>query len=197
MGDYIQNDETGRFEGSEPGGGSSESAFAAAAEPTSNAGVDAVTTYVGESGVLNEALRSNEPLSSVQQEQVSQLDAAIAAQYTTDTSSTLYRTVIPGDEQAPDVPNYDQMQPGTSFTDPGFVSTTESEAQAHEFSAMADNQGVQLLEIRAPEGSLGVHVSSLTGLPDPQSEVVLPRGSVFEVARQLSDRTIVSLVLSK
>jgi hypothetical protein len=232
MGEYIQG-ANGEFEGSEPGdgeesgggftqgdAGGTDNPFAATGE-ASNASV--VSYYVG--GNLNEAnaaLRTGGEVSPEESQVVERLDAAFTAQEPTSSNAILYRGIS---GMSNDATNYSQLEVGSTFADPGFVSTVaetsniqeapsgmtatiqemqdyiaNKETPRDERAGMIAGPGGQLIEIHAPAGSVGIDVPTTLGDTatfSDQHEVILPRGSEFQVVSQLSDRTVVNLVPSK
>jgi hypothetical protein len=267
MGDYIQNEETGRFEGSEPGGSSSSGGAGGGGEQSaeevavSNAIADAkaeilatagpesqwndvqkeiIPTVEGEKIASIEArapfLANSVPLEGTQlqgvmnyqsgdiseggmalneslreggapEANVNTIDAAIAQQGPTTSDATLYRVVgtVPRAGSDVPVPSYTNLPVGTSFTDPGYASTTAGTG----LTLTADNfgqhlvtepgeTGGQLLEIHAPAGTQALDMNSVLSAGNnnfaEQNEVVLPRGSEFQVLQQLEDRTVVQVL---
>jgi hypothetical protein len=105
----------------------------------------------------------------------SQIDTMIAAQ-----DPTLFRGVDSSGDNA-----YRGMEPGNTFTDPGYMSTTTDLATAEKFATKGDESGT-VLQILAPAGTQGLHMPSLVPAQF-EREVVLPRGGELEVVKGVSN----------
>ena len=84
-----------------------------------------------------------------------------------------------------------QFEPGSTFTDAGFISSTLTPTVAEKF---AGEKGV-IMEIGIPKGSHGLYIGvrGLTAFPT-ESEFLLPRSSTFKVVERSGNRIRVQLV---
>lgn len=157
----------------------------------------AVSAYVAGGDVLNHFLRADEGerLTAQDQGYVAGMDAAIANQLPTSQDTVLYRGVAATEAQNVanasgqaqlEAPSYGTMQPGTTFTDRGFASTTTNFSTAQGFARSSGT----ILEVHAPEGTQGLSVPGVTGADLlNESEVVLPRGTEFQVLEPVDPMT--------
>ncbi len=89
-------------------------------------------------------------------------------------------------------------QPGDTFTDHGYVSTSLSKNTADGFMAEMggsnDRGDPKVLEIRVPEGHPAAYLDGeFSNWPD-EYEVLLPRGMTFSIAAIQGDTVIVDIV---
>jgi hypothetical protein len=127
-------------------------------------------------------------------DQVTALESAIAAQPPISSDTVVYRGI--GAETGA---TYREMQPGDTFREPGFSSTTTDEQYAGKFFGatnepyMNPTTGLEVqrhagdvLEIHAPAGSQGLSVNDVVseGSHPEEHEVVLAPDSEFKVLEQ-------------
>jgi hypothetical protein len=132
----------------------------------------AVGEYVGGATKYNESLRSGGSLTASEGEAVGRMDEA---------------------------PDYGGMEPGTTFTDPGFTSASSSPGYIEQVSSEYGAPD-QSLEIRVPAGTNALNVNGTLGdaaAHPEESEMILPRGSMYEVVSQSEGRTVVQVVTPK
>lgn len=195
MGEYIQGDD-GKFEGSESGGGNSAAGDESSATltPASGEAADVGASYTQSGIATNTFLREGSLPSgyapsetAAAEDLIAQMDNAIASQPPLDGEATVFRSVLPyGGESTP---QYGSMAPGDQFVEPAFMNTTSDENVLGD--SVLSPSGAQTLEVHVPEGS------QVLALNNVYNEVVLPRGSEFQVMEQLVDRTVVNLVPNK
>lgn len=97
-----------------------------------------------------------------------ELDTALKASRTTE-ELTVFRGMRGGISLS-------TMQPGDTFIDRGYVSTSPLAAVARQFTS--DGFSTAICEIRIPEGSSAANV---LGFFHGEPEVLLPRGSAFQI----------------
>lgn len=143
----------------------------------------AVTAYeAGAYEDLNAALRAENPFAALQAMDredrlvMGGLDQAIQGSKTTDTT-VVYRGVTNGKDFLSGL-----KKVGDGFTDRGYVSTSLSDTIAERFG-MGARHGAAMLEIELPPGTPSFMMPPGGGL----AEVVLPRGSSFELVERTSD----------
>jgi hypothetical protein len=114
---------------------------------------------------------------------ITNFDTLIDSIPPTETDSTLYRGV-----QGKLADNLLTLQPGDSFEDKGYSSTTYDKGIATAFS-----KGGATVVINAPKGSKGLDVDRLFDEEAFEFEVVLPRGTKFTVDRVEGREVFVSI----
>jgi hypothetical protein len=112
--------------------------------------------------------------------QIRELDSAMARSETT-ADAVLYRGVQPALANVP--------EPGQSYVDYSFVSTSADQNVAAGFGPM-------VLEVRVPAGTRAVNVSQALGSRSQfeQSEFLLDRGMTFRVVSKTPTRAVVEIV---
>lgn len=172
-------DDDGRWEAGEEAG---EKIYEENEWPSENLTLsqeNAVSAYVNEDYPINETLRGEGDSSGVDEVlTISAIDGAISAQDPSTQDQILFRGV---DSEIAD--QYGNLQPGDVFTDQGFISTTTGADTATLFTG--EEAGGRVLEIQAPSGTQGLNVStavsSVSASSSGENEVLLARGSQFEV----------------
>ena len=142
-------------------------------EQLSPAIVKSIKGYTdGEYSSLNRLLRQGQPLSSTQATLAANLDKAIAKHRMAQTT-TVYRGIRePVKFFGPTVTL------GTVVIDNGFISTSKESSTAARFLGL--NRSGLVAKITMQKGASAIDVSTLS-LHDDESEVLLPRGSMFKV----------------
>ena len=155
----------------------------------------AVGEYVGGTTKYNESLRSGGSLGSTEQQAVSNMDQAVSSQ-SVSADTTAYRAVYDSPQAGSQAPDYSGMEPGTKFTDPGFTSASSNSGYIDQ---VAKEYGApdQALEIHVPSGTNALNVNGTLGdaaAHPEESEMVLGRGTTYEVVSQAEGRTVVQVV---
>jgi outer membrane biosynthesis protein TonB len=131
----------------------------------------AIQDYSGEDyREINNGLRGKGDLSENHQETVNQLDSAIRDN-TLPQPTVLYRGMKMNDDLAA------RMQPGTTFTDNAYTSTSFDQRISEDFSG---STGSAVMRIKAPAGQNGVAMSAISDYPT-ESEFLLPRGTRYQI----------------
>ena len=140
-------------------------------EKLSPAIVKSIEGYTdGAYGALNSRLRQGQPLSSTQATLAANLDKAIAKHRMAQTT-TVYRGIKePAKFFGPTV------LLGTVVIDNGFISTSKASSTAIKFTG----EGGMVAKITVQKGASAIDVSTLS-LHSHETEVLLPRGSMFKV----------------
>ena len=114
------------------------------------------------------------------QQDVSALDSLISSAPALTQDTTTFRGVGPGDFSN----QLQQMQPGDSFTDKGFVSSSQSSTYADMFA-----QGGTKMEITIPEGTKALNVATFNPsyLTNNEQEMILARGTSFTMTGRSGD----------
>jgi hypothetical protein len=118
---------------------------------------------------LNRALRGLEPVTMADLVMAKKIDSAIA------------RTAIPRDMIVyrgfmRNVVN--ELEPGDTFTDNGFSSSSLSETVARERFAYG---GGAIFQFVAPKGTHAIYLDDLIKFPKPELELLFPRGASFRI----------------
>jgi hypothetical protein len=112
---------------------------------------------------------------------IARTDAAIASSPGLAEDTVLYRGV--SDVASEKAPDYSEIAPGTRIVEPAFTSTSTDPSKSMDGIFRG-----QSLEIHAPAGTPVLDTKNI------YDEIVLPRGSEYEVASQEADRTILNLI---
>lgn len=127
---------------------------------------NAVKDYTESSSKVNTALRRGTPVAN--KDQVEHIDNAIS-KYTVKEDMTVYRAMVkPGHV----------IEPGQTFTDRGYPSTSVDQGVAMKFYASADNH--VLMRVKIPTGKHAAPINGFSDYPTEQ-EVLLPRNTTFRV----------------
>lgn len=136
---------------------------------------NAVSTYTGDSfRDINGGLRGDGKLSAAHQRTVDNLDSALAKNSLSE-NTILYRGMRPSPELT------ERLVPGATFTDSAYTSATFDQSMGDSFSS-----GV-LMRIKAPAGTNGMSVASISNFP-PESEFLLPRDTSYRITGVYQDR---------
>ena len=140
---------------------------------------------------LNAALRTGESLDKDQKSLTKNLDAALD-RASIDKDIVAYR----GFSSQSYIDNFDQLA-GTIVTDNGYISTSVDKAIGQKFAEYALEEEFEpiIAEIRLPKGSKAAYINTLSL---NENEVLIPRGSQFQVISTSTEngvRTIVMEVL--
>jgi hypothetical protein len=138
---------------------------------------------------VNDSLRADSVRDDLQTD-VANIDSAIAQQAPTTEDTILYRgysQVMPTTPGVSTPPDYTAMEPGETFTDKGFVSSSIDKSVSEQFSRRGGTEnpntgGMEksIMAVHVPEGSQGLNVNGL--MPGSgEDEIILPRGSEFQV----------------
>jgi hypothetical protein len=140
--------------------------------PLTHGELDAIHGYTdGEYSGLNHDLREGNSLTGTRLTLAANLDSALAKG---DIKGGIYYRGIDGTRATKMFGP--EINIGDSVTDKGFISTSKSQATAHEFS-----HGGVILEITADKGMHGMDVTAISSVGNGEKEVILPRGSKFTV----------------
>jgi 2'-5' RNA ligase len=146
----------------------------------STAEEQAVDYYAGDDGFIsiNSALRGTSEPSDDDEEAITHLDSAISKSRTTE-PQTVFRAATRA--WGGNIPV------GSRFTDFGFTSTSMTKDTAEDFS-----EGGTIFSIEIPKGSRALNIESRK-----EDELLLPRGSSFEVISKESDGTVKLRLVTK
>jgi len=120
-------------------------------------------------GPLNRALRGLEPVPTTNLAIATKIDSAIACG-AIPRDVTVYRGL------RRNVVN--ELEPGDTFTDNGFSSSTLSETVARERFAYG---GGAIFQFVARKGTHAIYLDDLIKFPKPEVEILFPRGASFRV----------------
>lgn len=173
-GDYIQDPATGLFEGSRPGGGSGDhgghgGGHTSSSKPFTDHERTALDHWTGQDyQKINGHLRRGDAIDDAGAKDIAGLDDALAHS-TTAKELTAYRGLA--------APAWGSLEPGDTFADKGFVSTSLSQSRSH------------TVTIDIPKGYHAIHIANEFPMMNAaEDEVLLPRGSRFRVtAKQPND----------
>lgn len=195
-------DEAGRFSSDGSGGGAEAVSDAQAA-----VSLRMYTSYGHD--IINNSLRGTRDASAVQEEtqrSIAGLDSLINNYPALPEQTTLYRGI------SGDIANdFKSLQPGDTFTDKGYTSTTSEEYIAQKFgneSGRFGNAPYVNLVIEAPAGSKALNVDEYVNskyisgegryegnfTPRNESEFILPRDATFEVTKNEGNNLYVRLL---
>ena len=118
---------------------------------------------------LNHALRSLEPVTMADLTMAKKIDSAIAC-------AAIPRDVTVYRGFRRNVVN--ELEPGDTFTDNGFSSSTLSETVARERFAFGDGAIFQFV---ARKGTHAIYLDDLIKFPKPELEILFPRGTSFRI----------------
>ena len=144
----------------------------------------ALSWYMGSGHFsINNALRGKTSMTREKQANISDLDDLFDLAPRTEKPMVLFRGIGEKDE-------YDNIIPGDTLSDKGFISTSFEPSVAESFGDSGHPQGI-VLEIYLPEGSKAVYGRGAgdesTGSLTPgnwgggENEVILPRGTEFYI----------------
>lgn len=148
--------------------------------PAQNAVVDGYTQT--DYASLNKTLRNMDELSSKAQAKVDALDEIMAKEQLPDV--TVYRGITTN--VSDDASFMKRLQPGDTFRDRGYVSTSTDEAQAQRFTW--DRPDSIKVTIDVPNGTRGIYIAG------DQQEVLLARNLKFEVVSKTTDSRGMTLI---
>jgi hypothetical protein len=120
-------------------------------------------------GPLNRALRGLEPVTIANLAIAKKIDSAIACG-AIPRDVTVYRSF------RRNVVN--ELEPGDTFTDNGFSSSTLSETVARERFASG---GGAIFQFVARKGTHAIYLDDLIKFPKPELEILFPRGTSFRI----------------
>ena len=120
-------------------------------------------------GALNRALRGLEPVTIANLAIAKKIDSAIA-HGAIPRDVTVYRG-FRGNA-------VNELEPGDTFTDNGFSSTTLSETVARERFAYG---GGAIFQFVARKGTHAIYLDDLIKFPKPELEILFPRGASFRI----------------
>jgi hypothetical protein len=120
-------------------------------------------------GPLNRALRGLEPVTMADLMMVKKIDGAIA-------HAAIPRDMIVYRGFRRNVVN--ELEPGDTFTDNGFSSSTLSETVARERFAFG---GGVIFQFVARKGTHAIYLDDLIKFPKPELEILFPRGTSFRI----------------
>jgi len=137
---------------------------------------------------LNAALRTGESLDKDQKSLTKNLDAALD-RASIDKDIVAYR----GFSSQSYIDNFDQLA-GTIVTDNGYISTSVDKAIGQKFAEYALEEEFEpiIAEIRLPKGSKAAYINTLSL---NENEVLIPRGSQFQVVSTSMDNGIRKIVM--
>ena len=118
---------------------------------------------------LNRTLRGLEPLKMADLVMAKKIDRAIAR-------ATIPRDMIVYRGFRRNVVN--ELEPGDTFTDNGFSSSTLSETVARERFASG---GGAIFQFVARKGTHAIYLDDLIKFPKPELEILFPRGASFRI----------------
>jgi ADP-ribosyltransferase exoenzyme len=118
---------------------------------------------------LNRALRGFEPLTMADLVMVKKIDSAIAC-------AAIPRDVTVYRGFRRELVN--ELEPGDTFTDNGFSSSTLSERVARERFAFG---GGAIFQFLARKGTHAIYLDNLITFPKPELEILFPRGTSFRI----------------
>lgn len=126
---------------------------------------------------VEEAMREIQDMADAR---IASIDNAIQSQSPSSTDAILYRGVHTplAWESKVGVPEWGSLGQGDVFTDGGYVSTTTDTDIAEAFSS---GEGAFRIDIEVPAGTRALAVDTVEGATKGESEVLLQRGSRFEV----------------
>lgn len=120
-------------------------------------------------GPLNRALRGLEPVTMADLVMAKKIDSAIEC-------AAIPRDMIVYRGFRRNVVN--ELEPGDTFTDNGFSSSTLSETVALERFAFG---GGAIFQFVARKGTHAIYLDDLRKFPKPELEILFPRGSSFRI----------------
>jgi hypothetical protein len=118
---------------------------------------------------LNRALRGLEPVTMADLVMAKKIDSAIA-------HAAIPRDMIVYRGFMRNVVN--ELEPGDTFTDNGFSSSSLSETVARERFAYG---GGAIFQFVAPKGTHAIYLDDLIKFPKPELELLFPRGASFRI----------------
>jgi hypothetical protein len=120
-------------------------------------------------GPLNRALRGPEPVTMADLVMAKKIDSAIAC-------AAIPRDMIVYRGFRRNVVN--ELEPGDTFTDNGFSSSTLSETVARERFAFG---GGAIFQFIARKGTHAIYLDDLIKFPKPELEILFQRGASFRI----------------
>jgi hypothetical protein len=158
----------------------------------------AIDQQLRDPGFVNETLRGEHELTSVQQSHVTALDSAIAKSEALKEDKAVYRATsinsLNGEGYASTQPT-DGIKVGSTFTDKRYVSTTTDKASANN-PGYTHPDDRMILNINVPAGTKVFEPgkAGLTGkafeLAGWEKEVLLARGSTFRIDKVIGTREL-------